>query len=86
MSSPRLVRVYKSRRKLDMYLYVDMAEDLARVPAPLLEQFGPPQPALTLKLTPERRLARANAAEVLEALDHQGYYLQLPPADEGISH
>lgn len=85
MSNPRLVKVYKSRRRVDMYLYVDMAEDLARVPEPLLERFGPPQPALTLKLTRERRLARADAAEVLDALDRQGFYLQLPPADAEVS-
>ena len=67
-----------------MYLYVDLAEDLVRVPEALLEKFGPPKPALTLKLTRERRLAKADAAEVLEALDRQGFYLQLPPADERV--
>ncbi|MEZ5550595.1 MAG: YcgL domain-containing protein [Pseudomonadales bacterium] len=85
MNGPRLVRVYKSRRKLDMYLYVDMAEGLARVPEMLLERFGAPEPALTLRLTRERRLARADAAEVLEALDRQGFYLQLPPPVGAVS-
>ena len=41
--APRLVKVYKTRRKPDMYLYVDFAEDLGRVPESLLEQFGVPE-------------------------------------------
>jgi hypothetical protein len=33
-------------------------------------------------LTPERRLARTSAAEVLRAIREQGYYLQMPPLPE----
>ena len=78
----RLVRVYKSPRKTDLYLYVDFADALAKVPPPLLEQFGEPMEVLSLKLTPERRLARADAAEVLEQIETAGYFLQLPPVDD----
>lgn len=81
MSTMRLVKIYKSRRRLDMYLYVDHTEDLARVPDDLLERFGAPQLAMTLKLTPERKLARADAGQVLAALKNQGFFLQLPPSD-----
>ena len=30
-------------------------------------------------LDPERKLARADATEVLEKIDQQGFYLQMPP-------
>ena len=65
-----------------MYLYVDYAENLARVPAPLLERFGEPVPVLSLKLTPERKLARAQAPVVLAQIEAAGYYLQMPPVVE----
>ncbi len=78
----RLVRVYKSLRKQDMYLFVDFREALARVPASLLTQFGEPSEVMTLKLTPERKLARARATDVLEQIDTAGFYLQMPPPED----
>ena len=76
---PVIVSVYRSPRKEGMYLYVDKASGLGEVPESLLRQFGAAQLAMTLALTPERKLARADAARVLEAIARQGYYLQLPP-------
>ena len=71
--------VYRSRRNPDTYIYVDHAEGLARVPEALLRELGGTERAMTLVLTPERRLARTSAAEVLRAIREQGYYLQMPP-------
>ena len=82
--STRLVKVYKTKRKPDMYLYVDFAEDLGRVPDTLLEQFGVPELALSLSLTAGRKLARAEATTVLEAIAESGYFLQMPPTDGGV--
>jgi uncharacterized protein YcgL (UPF0745 family) len=76
------VRVYRSTRKQEMYLYVDAGEDLNRVPEELMARFGPPVEALSLLLTADRTLARADAARVLADIDAQGYYLQMPPAPE----
>lgn len=78
----RLVQVFRSSRREEMYLYVDRAEGLKRVPAELLERFGRAEPAMTLRLEPGRRLARADAAQVLEAIEERGYFLQLPPPRE----
>lgn len=79
--SGRHVRVYRSSRKQEMYLFVDAGADLRDVPQALLERFGRPVQALSLLLTAERALARADAARVLESIDQQGYYLQMPPPD-----
>jgi len=65
-----------------MYLYVDKAEGMARVPLELLEQFGRPRAAFVFKLTPERKLALADAGQVLRQIAECGYYLQLPPVPE----
>ena len=77
----RLVKIYKSPRKPDMYLYVDYVEALSRVPQALLDRFGEPKEALSLELTPQRSLARANAQQVLDQIESTGYYLQMPPGN-----
>ncbi|MFU8816442.1 MAG: YcgL domain-containing protein [Pseudomonadales bacterium] len=76
----REVRIYRSARRQEMYLYVDVAEDLSRVPEALLQRFGKPLPALELLLTPQRKLARVDVTKVLAAIAAEGYYLQMPPA------
>ncbi len=75
-----LCAVFRSRRNADTYLFVDHQEGFARVPEPLLREFGAAERAMTLALTPERHLARADAADVLRCIRENGFYLQLPPA------
>lgn len=72
--------IYRSPKKEGMYLYVDKAEDLSRVPESLLRQFGQPEQAMTLVLEPGRKLAHADTEKVLAALHEQGFYLQMPPS------
>ncbi len=86
MSEGRLVQVFRSSRREHTYLFVDLSEGLARVPEALLLHFGQPEPALRLHLTPERRLAQAEAAAVLAAIAEHGFYLQVPPAPEARQH
>ena len=81
-ATQRIVQVFRSRRRDETYLLVDRSEGLARVPEPLLAHFGPAEPAFVFLLTSDRRLAHAEAGAVLEALELQGFYLQLPPPDE----
>ena len=77
-----LCQVYASPRKEEMYLFVDKARGLADVPEALLARFGEPREVMTLVLDPRRKLARADAAEVLERIAGQGYYLQMPPTPQ----
>ncbi len=77
-----LCRIYRSRRRAEMYLYVAADDGLDAVPAALLERFGAPEPVMTLVLSDERRLARADISEVMAAIAGQGYYLQMPPGPE----
>ena len=83
----RICSVYHSSKKTGMYLYVLRADALKRVPEALLELFGKPKHAFDLVLTPERTLVREDITEVLQSLDSQGYFLQMPPPeDEYIVH
>jgi hypothetical protein len=74
-----LCQVFKSPRKEEMYLYVDKARGLVDVPEVLMTQFGEPQAVMTLVLDPQRKLARADTAEVLADIAEKGFYLQMPP-------
>lgn len=75
----KICSIFRSPRHEGMYLYVDKAEALTRVPEALLARFGTPQLAMTLVLTPERTLARVDVAKVLASLEDDGYFLQMPP-------
>ncbi len=80
------VLVYRSPKVMDMYLFVNQAEELTRVPAELLARFGTPQRALEFTLDARRKLSRSDPAMVRAALASRGFYLQLPPAAEAASH
>ncbi len=71
--------VYKSQRKPDTYVYLAKRDDFAVMPVPLHAQLAPFAFALEVALTPERRLAVADAGKVLQQLAELGFYLQMPP-------
>lgn len=75
--------IYRSGKKAEMYLYVDPNVGLQGLPGALVQQFGKAEFVMTLELTPEKKLARADARQVLKSLQQQGYYLQMPPQAEG---
>ncbi|MGN7727285.1 YcgL domain-containing protein [Luteimonas sp. 22616] len=71
--------VYKSLRKADTYVYLAARDDFERLPGELRAQLGALEFVLDVALTPERRLAREDAATVRENLVVRGFHLQLPP-------
>ena len=73
--------IYKSNKKADTYLYVQEEGNFSRVPQDLLRLLGRLDFVMTLELTPDRILARADPAQVRQQLETHGYYLQLPPSD-----
>ena len=79
VAKPVLCTVYRSSREAELYVYVRREDGLSRVPETLLAKLGVISEVLTLKLTPTRKLARANAADVLGSIEEKGFYLQLPP-------
>lgn len=78
----KICSIYESPKKLGMYLYVQKADALKRVPEELLKIFGPPRHAFDLVLTPQRKLAREDIEQVLHNLDEKGFHLQMPPAED----
>ncbi|MFP4080220.1 MAG: YcgL domain-containing protein [Ectothiorhodospira sp.] len=70
--------VYRSPRRADTYIYLPHREGFSAVPEPLMKLFGPPEFALEFVLTPQRRLVREEAVQVLGNLLRQGFHLQIP--------
>ena len=71
--------VYKSNRKADSYIYLNQKDDFEKIPEQLLQLFGKPEFALEFELAEDRKLALADAKQVIQSLSEQGYYLQMPP-------
>lgn len=74
--------VYKTSKKDEMYLYVEKKVGFSRVPEELMKMFGQPVLAMTILITPEKKLGRADTEKVINDLESKGFYLQMPPAKE----
>ena len=75
--------VYKSQRKPDTFIYLARRDDFDVLPDPIKSQLGPFTFILEVALTPERRLARVDAAQVREQLAERGFFIQFPPSPLG---
>jgi uncharacterized protein YcgL (UPF0745 family) len=76
----RICSIYRCDKKEGMYIYVDKKTGFEGLPETLMRQMGKTELAMTLWITPEKKLARVKAIEVLAAIDKQGFYLQMPPS------
>jgi len=83
MTQKRIIcSIYRSKKKDEMYLYVDKTKALSLVPEDLLKMFGQPEHRMDMLLTADKKLAKAKAEDILSNIDAQGYYLQMPPVRE----
>ena len=80
------IKVFKSLKKLDTYLYVDKLQNFEELPCGLRVSFGEYELVLEMELSPERKLARADAKQVLSDIALKGFYLQLPPTIEELNN
>ena len=80
------IKVFKSLKKLDAYLYVSKLQNFEDLPSALRDSFGQYELVLEMDLSPERKLARADANQVLADIALKGFYLQLPPTIDELSN
>ena len=71
---------YKGNRKQDTYLYITRDGDFSNVPDSLLCLLGQLEKVMDLTLDESKKLANADVKTVIEQLDLQGFYLQMPPS------
>jgi uncharacterized protein YcgL (UPF0745 family) len=79
-----LCTIYKSLLKANTYLYIEIRDDFSKVPPPLLETFGRPQFVTLLNLDKRAKLALADKQKVINQLQTNGFYLQIPPPVENL--
>ena len=77
--------IYKGNRKDKTYLYIGQKDNFDPVPQPLLDLLGSLSLVLDIDLHPGRRLAQADAKEVIRQLAEVGFYLQMPPEEDEFS-
>lgn len=75
----RICSIFRCSKKEGMYLYIDKAAGIESIPENLRRQVGELELAMTLMIDDNKKLARANAKEVLASISDNGFYLQMPP-------
>ena len=75
-------QVFKGSQKQDHFLYLPLDYDQTQLPTTLQSLLGELQLVVEFELTPHRKLAIADAAEVITQLSDRGFYLQMPPGDK----
>ncbi|MGI1677528.1 MAG: YcgL domain-containing protein [Cellvibrionaceae bacterium] len=72
--------IYRSSKDEGMYIYVKFGKGLEAVPENLKTKLGKPQKVMSLELTSDKKLARADTKKVMASIEEQGFYLQMPPS------
>lgn len=76
--------IYKTRNKEGLYLFVKEKNQFDAVPGALMQQFGTPELVMVLPLKSDKVPVRVSKAVLIEKLQQDGYYLQLPPQSENL--
>ena len=74
--------VYKSLKQFDYFLFVKKEDEFARVPDGLRQMLGVLEKVMDLGLDENRKLAQADVVAVMQQIEEQGYYLQMPPQSD----
>jgi uncharacterized protein YcgL (UPF0745 family) len=79
--------IYKSSKKDEMYLYVarpsendaEASNPLDVIPEALRIAFGRATFVMHIELTETRKLARVNVLHVIDSIETNGFFIQMPP-------
>ncbi|MDO4625808.1 MAG: YcgL domain-containing protein [Pasteurellaceae bacterium] len=72
-----LCAIYKSTKKERMYLYVSQRDNFSAVPESLMQAFGKLHLVMLFNLAGKKTLKGLNHQDVIDALQTQGFYLQI---------
>jgi len=71
--------VYRSQKKIGMYLYLIKQDDFSVVPDALMKLLGELSFSFEFDLSEDRKLVREESKEVIRIMQESGYFLQMPP-------
>jgi len=74
--------VHKSLKKDETYVFIPKTSSLADLPVELINVLGKTEEIMRLVLTPEKKMARGNADEIMKSINKQGFHLQMPEKPE----
>lgn len=77
--------VYRSNRKEGTYIFVPDSKALGVLPDTLKARLEPLEWVMALDLEKRTTLAATDPASVIDSIESQGFYLQLPPGDKADS-
>jgi len=77
--------IYRSNRKEGVYIFVPSAKALGALPDTLKARLEPLERVMTLDLAERKTLAATDPVSVIDGIESQGFYLQLPPGNEAHS-
>jgi uncharacterized protein YcgL (UPF0745 family) len=77
--------IYRSCKKVGSYLYLTEKNDFSEIPTELLQLFGQAEFAFQLDLSNTKKLAQVDLRTVIQSLQDQGFFLQMPPP-KTVSH
>lgn len=60
-------------------MYIDKQDDFSSIPETILKSIGQPEYVMQLDITPDRKLAREKATDILKGIEENGFFIQMPP-------
>ena len=73
------VKIFRSSKKMDTYIYLPIEVEFDDLPEALRKQFGRTVFVMELLLTTSLKLALFDAATVMQGIAKDGFFLQFPP-------
>ena len=73
------VKIFRSSKKMDTYIYLPIEAEFDDLPEALRKQFGRTVFVMELLLTTSLKLALFDAATVMQGITKDGFFLQFPP-------
>ena len=71
--------IYRSEKKADCYLFLKKPFEDFILPEPVKKVMGELHLVMELDITSETKLALSDSHKVIEAIEQQGFYIQMPP-------
>ena len=77
-----IVDIYRCKKFSGAYIYVKKGFDVNQLPELLREKAGRLELAMSLLITADKKLARAEPKKIMESINTQDFYLQMPDPNE----